>query len=329
VARLSPGTLAVTVFAILLGLAGAFVVRQQLQKPEALALMPTTRPKVQAILVPIAAGEINSGHEMALNDIVMRSYTPEEFAKSEYRNKAYMPNTTQIIGRTLRQMVKPGDVFSPDMFYSDGHGPGIADLLKPGYRAVTVPVENIGAVMGFARPGSFVDVLFRSEASGKRPEITLTLLDMIEVLAIDKTIEPGRIVTLGQNSTSKGTVTLAVTPPQAKALKVIEGRGQLSLSLRNPDDPANIIPVSKTNQRLVLNDILGLPDDAEPQQMEVYKAGQKSVVVFESKTRVDVRDEILPGFISTPVAGNPDAPEIEPVSVQRVISIPDSRAGGS
>lgn len=328
-ARLSPGTLAVTVFAILLGLAGAFVVRQQLQKPDAVALLPAAAPKIQKILVPIAAAEITSGHQMAMNDIVVRSYTPEEFAKSEYRNKAYMPNTTQIIGRTLRQMVKPGEVFSPDMFYSDGHGPGIADLLKPGYRAVTVPVENIGAVMGFARPGSFVDVLFRSESSQKRPEITLTLLEMIEVLAIDKTIEPGRDITLGNNNTSKGTVTLAVTPPQAKALKVIEGRGQLSLSLRNPDDPANIVPVSKTSQRLVLNDILGLPDDAEPQQMEVYKAGQRSVVQFEKKFRVDVRDEVLPGFISTPVASTPDEPGIEPVSVQRVIEIPESRAGGS
>lgn len=327
-ARLSPGTLAVTVFAILLGLAGAFVVRQQLQKPAATALIPEAKPRVQRVYIPVATGEIPAGHQMAENDIIVRSMLPEEFAKSEYRNKAYMPNTTQIIGRTLRQGVKPGDVFSPDLFYSDGHGPGIADLLKPGYRAVTVPVENIGAVMGFARPGSFVDVLFRSESSEKRPEITLTLLEMIEVLAIDKTIEPGRLVDVGKDN-SKGTVTLAVTPPQAKALKVIEGRGQLSLSLRNPDDPANIVPVSKTNQRLVLNDILGLPDDAEPQQMEIYKAGQRSVVQFEKKVRMDVRDEVLPGFISTPVASNPDEMGIEPVSVQRVIDIPESRAGGS
>lgn len=327
-ARLSPGTLAVTVFAIMLGLAGAFVVRQQLQKPDVAALIPEVAPKVQKILVPIAASEIPAGHQMAQNDIIVRALLPDEFAKSEYRNKAYMPNTTQIIGRTLRQGIKVGEVFSPDMFYSDGHGPGIADLLKPGYRAVTVPVENIGAVMGFARPGSFVDVLFRSESTQKRPEITLTLLEMIEVLAIDKTIEPGRIVNVGQEN-SRGTVTLAVTPPQAKALKVIEGRGQLSLSLRNPDDPANIVPVSKTSQRLVLNDILGLPDDDEPQHMEVYKAGQRSLVVFEKKTRLDVRDEVLPGFISTPVASSPDEPDIEPVSVQRVIEIPVSRAGGS
>jgi hypothetical protein len=66
----------------------------------------------------------------------------------------------------------------------------------------------------------------------------MTLLERVEVLAIDTYTQPGQKVELEQD----GTVTLAVTPHQAKMLKVVEGRGELSLTLRNPEDQFEFVP---------------------------------------------------------------------------------------
>ncbi|MCA8999359.1 MAG: Flp pilus assembly protein CpaB, partial [Planctomycetaceae bacterium] len=144
-----------------------------------------------------------------------------------------------IMGRTLQIAVEKGEVFMPELLYPEGMGPDIAERLSPGYRAVTVPIENIGAVHGFARPGSIVDILFRADAESERPEMTLTLLERIEVLAINTSLLPNAQIALDND---KGTVTLSVTPQQAKVLKVVEGRGELSLTLRNPDDTLELAP---------------------------------------------------------------------------------------
>jgi Flp pilus assembly protein CpaB len=149
-----------------------------------------------------------------------------------------MRNAGQILGRTLKMGLRKGEAFFPEFLYAEGYGPGISDRLQAGYRAVTVPIQNVGAVQGFARPGTWVDVIFRSEEAQKRPEMTLTLLERVEVLAIEASLLPNRQVNLD----SSGTVTLAVTPHQAKMLKVVEGRGELSLALRHADDTLDMAP---------------------------------------------------------------------------------------
>ncbi|MCA9070127.1 MAG: Flp pilus assembly protein CpaB [Planctomycetaceae bacterium] len=236
--RVSSGTLTVVVFAMLAGLAGAYVIRQRLSQP------PTPNPppleaRVDDIFVPVAAVDLQVGQMVTMNDIAIMRFSPEDFAKSKYVNSPYMRASKQIESRVLKAEVKRGEAFLTTAFYPDGAGPGIADLLEEGYRAVTIPIEHISAVQGFARPGGFVDVLFRSRAEGDRPEVTITLLERVEVLAVNTNTLSEHNVNLAQG----GNVTMAVTPIQAKALKVVEGRGELSLTLRNPNDDLNFLPV--------------------------------------------------------------------------------------
>lgn len=235
--RVSSGTLTVVVFAILAGLMGAYVVRQRLAQPQ-----PTLGPLEAGpndIVVPVAATDLQPGQMLTINDIALVKMSPENFAKSQYVKQSYMRNTEQIAQRVLKGQVKRGEAFVTDSFYPDGAGPGIAEMLEAGYRAVTIPIEHISAVQGFARPGTFVDVLFRSRAEEERPEVTITLLEKVKVLAVNKNTLSEQSVELDKG----GTVTMAVTPIQAKALKVVEGRGELSLTLRNPDDDLDFLPV--------------------------------------------------------------------------------------
>lgn len=236
-ARISSGTMTVVVFAILVGLGGAFVVRQEMARPK-LEPPPSPAATPQPVIVPVAATDLEPGQTITIHDIALLSYTPKDYSKSKYANLAYMRNPQQIQNRRLKMALRKGEAFMPEFLYPEGLGPGISDRLQAGYRAVTVPIQNVGAVQGFARPGTWVDVLFRANASGRRPEVTFTLLERVEVLAINQNLMPNQVV----DGKDLGTVTLAVTPVQAKMLKVVEGRGELSLALRHPDDTLDMAP---------------------------------------------------------------------------------------
>lgn len=306
-ARISPGTMTALVFAILLGLGGAFAVRQYLHKP---APQVAEEAAPQMVSVPVAATEIESGRPVTMNDIVVKRMTPEQFQKSEYAGKAFMNSSGQISGRVLKTPMAKGEVFAPSMFYPDGMAPGIAASLKPGYRGVTVPIQNIGAVAGFARPGSYVDVIFRANAVDGYPETTMTLIEGTVILAVDdKVVE-------GYHGAAPGNVTLAMTPTQAKALKVVEGRGDLSLTLRNPLEAEGdfvTTPISAPTtptaarreaftDKVTLNQLLGRKYVIEKRQLDIYSGGTKNTVEFTEAVPAQDR---WPELIQTPILADP------------------------
>lgn len=319
-ARISPGTMTALVFAILLGLGGAFAIRQYLHRPEAQTVAEAPTPP-NAVFVPVAADEIVTGRPLSMNDIIVHRMTPEQFEKSPFANKAFMRDTEQLVGRVLKTPVAKGEVFDPTMFYPDGMAPGIEQALKPGYRAVTVPIQNIGAVAGFARPGSFVDVLFRANAIDGYPETTMTLVEGSVILAVeDKILE-------GYHRNEPGNVTLAMTPTQAKAMKVVEGRGDLSLTLRNPIEaedgfvsagPTSLGGSEVYDDKVTMNQLMGRKYVIERREVQVYNGGKKETLEFVES--VPSKDR-FPELIQTPILADPlpnlVAPGVESASVDR------------
>jgi pilus assembly protein CpaB len=339
-ARISSGTMTVVVFAILIGLGSAFVVRQKLKQPGLPPLRDLT-PAEQTVLVPTAAMDLAPGQTLTINEIALLSLSPEKYKASAFVGVPFMRDANQISGRRVKSAIKKGEPFLPELFYPSNSGPGIAERLQPGYRAVTVPIENIGAVEGFALPGSVVDVMFRSRSEGDRPEVTLTLLERVEVLALDSNVVPGQSPTPTPERTVSGSVTLAVTPQQGKMLKVVEGRGELSLALRNGDDNLGVLPfnlgavsqtrdlldnnveltaggamtngthgtvndlLTSTAERVTLDDLLGLPANQPPKQMEIYMGAEKKVVEFARTPEEGARLLQRGGRIRTPIAHEP------------------------
>ena len=179
--------------------------------------------------------DLEPGKPLTLPDVGL---VPMRRAEMAARNLPpdTMANPSQIIGRMLRVPMKKGDPFTPDKFYPDGAGPSIAERLKPGQRAVTIAITGADAIAGFAVPGSMVDVVFRSKAlPPDEPEETMTLIQDAEILALGNNSVIGKLGGINTGS-ALNPVTLAVNADDASKLILVEGKGDLSLTLRSPTD---------------------------------------------------------------------------------------------
>ena len=293
--RVGPATLLVILVAILLGLAGAYGVRQRLKaSPPAAPAPVASKPKPKMYRVPLALIDLPAGRKIAPSDVVAVEMTREQFAARKVMGDASL-NSQYVIGRYLKEPVAAKDPFPVSKLYPEGVEPSLADRLGPGQRAVSVAIQPISAVGGFARPGSRVDVVFRARPSDARdrlvPEVTFTLLAGVEVLALGGSSFPGE--------PTRGTlasVTLAVSPEQVRMLNVVEGKGELSLSMRGPGaepDPAEV------PDKLTLEALLGLdrkpppaPASAAPATFtaEIYRGGKKETVTFTRTAAAPVRE---------------------------------------
>lgn len=284
--RITPGTVIVGIFAVLFGLVGAYGVRKYLQT-EKPAPPPPAGPQTQ--IVPLAGMDLTPGRTIVQGEVALLQLTPqqiEERMKDGRLPKQYMTNPQQIIGRILKTPLKQGDAFKTEDFYAEGTGPTIAEKLEPGLRAVTIPVEGTGALGGFDGPGSYVDVVFRTEADDQAgiPETTVTLLEGVQVLAMeeaDKRNPPGTKL--------ENRVTLAVTAAQANALKIAEGRGTFALSLRNPED----VEIAVATIPQTLDRLLNLPTRNE-HVTAIYRGGAAQTVSFPGAATIPQPAVALP-----------------------------------
>jgi pilus assembly protein CpaB len=116
---------------------------------------------------------------------------------------------------------------------------GLAPVIKKRNRAISIAISGAPAVSGLVKPNDHVDILgtftFPSRTNPQQVEsITLTLMQNVTVLATGTTLA-------GQETDARQTgyssVTFEVSPREAEILVFAQQtRGQLYLSLRNPDD---------------------------------------------------------------------------------------------
>ena len=109
-------------------------------------------------------------------------------------------------------------------------GPAIERRLREGRRAVTVKVNEIVGVAGFALPGNFVDVMVHTTDPQNQP-VSRIVLERIRVMAVAQDAGPQdnkpRVV---------NAVTLEVTPQEAERMDLARSVGTLSLVLRSQID---------------------------------------------------------------------------------------------
>jgi pilus assembly protein CpaB len=127
---------------------------------------------------------------------------------------------------------------------------GLTVRLKPGERAISIPIDRVKSVSGLIQPGDRVDVLATVNKGPGVPPKTFTIIRGALVLAINSTLEMSAAAAAGatpepDTSGGVGTVTLGVSPEQADLLTVADINTTLRLALRSPEEPVRSLPEEK------------------------------------------------------------------------------------
>ena len=183
---------------------------------------------------------------------------------------------------------------------------GLSAVIPEGKRAMTVRVNDVVGVAGFALPGNYVDIVVNTqiehEGSGDK-QISKIVLEHILVLAVAQ--EANRDETKPKVVNA---VTLEVTPEQAERLDLARSVGTLSLVLRNQIDKKGADTAGIMKRQLLAGDVLGLPVQAPapakraPRRravpaLAVAKAAQKPVETPVVKDSVEIIKGVARGSV--------------------------------
>jgi Flp pilus assembly protein CpaB len=154
--------LALTAIALLLGALATFFAAQSM------GLLGPSAASSEVMLVvaaaPIAAGQvIESGQVKTM--AWPRGKAPEQsFLKA-----------SAVVGRVAKHPIYPGELLlEPKLAAVDARG-GLASTIESGKRAISVGVNEVVGVTGFALPGSYVDVLVSAKDAANAPFATTVL----------------------------------------------------------------------------------------------------------------------------------------------------------
>jgi pilus assembly protein CpaB len=195
---------------------------------EAAPVVPPPAPQKSVLVAhsPISRGQI---------------LKPADFAWQPWPEagvgRGYIQPGTKTIedfnGWVAREPFVAGEPISEAKVVSPGSRGFLAAVLRPGMRAVSVPVTATSGISGFVFPGDQVDILVSENIPGsgnaaaqKGAEI---VLQDVRVIAVDQKLDSSKA---GEALVAHN-VTLEVTPKQSEVIAVASEMGKLSLSLRS------------------------------------------------------------------------------------------------
>jgi pilus assembly protein CpaB len=165
--------------------------------------------------------------------------------------------------RIVKQPIISGEPLLERKLSPAGTLGGLSAVIAEGKRAMTVRVNDVVGVAGFALPGNFVDVVVNAQQDQARGElakpISKTVLERVLVLAVAQ--EAGRDDTKPKVVSA---VTLELSPQDAEKLDLARSVGTLSLVLRNQVDKEAVATSGITK-----NELFGDIRQAVPQKAAV------------------------------------------------------------
>jgi pilus assembly protein CpaB len=206
-------------------------------------------PQPDTVPVVVAADDVARFGALTPDVLVVRNYPKDLMPPGA------LGNLQDVVDRVSLVSLTKGEPIIADKISHKGTGRGLGAVIPKGMRAFTINTPNVAShVAGFILPGSKVDVLLTikpngipgigglMESMGGIGTITTTLLQNMEILAVDQRVEAPSANKLDVKELRS--VTLLVKPDQAAKLDMGQNAGTLHLSLRNPDDRTEFAPRS-------------------------------------------------------------------------------------
>jgi pilus assembly protein CpaB len=214
--------------------------------------------------VAVASTDISLGQRL----------TPELMEMVDWPSRSVPPGAFQQLngldGRVLKTNMLRGEPVLQAKLAPVGTQGGLSAVIGDGKRAITVRVNDVIGVAGFALPGNYVDIIVNTQKDGERvnhdQNISKIVLEKILVLAVAQEVSLDETKPRVVNA-----VTLEVTPEEAEKIDLARSVGSLSLVLRNQVDPHPIHTAGITK-----NDLLSIKN-----------GGEKTDSVVVSNTKVN------------------------------------------
>jgi pilus assembly protein CpaB len=234
--------------------------------------------------VVAAATDIKIGQILAAPDL-----TTVQIQGTVPKNAILDPKNA--IGRGVTSPMYAGEPILEGRLAPVGSGGGLAAIIKDGYRAIAVRVDQVVGVAGFVLPGMRVDVLIsgippNAQSSGSNNNTQVrTVLQNIEVLSAGSDIQKDAEGKPQQVQV----VNLLVTPEQAQVLALASNETRIQLVLRNPLDTkvAEVQGTAMTNLFTEQGPPPSKPKLTGPVKPKVKQPDMFTVTVINGSTKTD------------------------------------------
>ena len=236
--------------------------------------------------VVVATTDVNRGQRLQPEMLRLVDRPAKDVPKDAFADP------TPLTERVLKVNMVKGEILSETKLAPAGTMGGLSALISEGKRAITVRVNDVIGVAGFALPGNYVDIIVHTErqpAAGENAErgtlhVSKIVLERILVLAVAQEVSRDETKPKVVNA-----VTLEVTPEQAENLDLARGVGTLSLALRNQVDAT--VPVTAGATKLTLLDELAkVAAPAKPAPVVVHRVAARPRPVASAPAPVIKRD---------------------------------------
>lgn len=234
--------------------------------------------------VVVAASDMDLGQPLGNEQLRMVSWPAGSLPPGTFDD----PKALQ--GRVVRASLQKGEPILENKLAPIGTKGGLSAVIAEGKRAITVRVNDVVGVAGFALPGNLVDVIVNTNEDAKSTNnnsISKIVLEKILVLAVAQQVSRDDTQPKVVNA-----VTLEVTPDQAEKLDVARSVGTLSLVLRNQVDVAATATGGATKGTL-----LGTPA-AEPAPKVVMVSAQRATAKVRHVASGPVRQRDCIGVLA-------------------------------
>lgn len=235
--------------------------------------------------VVVAVSDIGRGQKLLPEMLRLEDVSLQNLPKDAFTD------FSKLADRVLKTNLMRNEVLSESKLAPAGTVGGLSALITEGKRAITVRVNDVIGVAGFALPGNYVDVIVHTErepAEGEKPprgalHVSKIVLERILVLAVAQEVSRDETKPRVVNA-----VTLEVTPQEAEHLDLARSVGTLSLALRNQIDK-NVPATPGATRRTLLDDLLQPPvlAKAAPQPKPAAAPPKAKVVKVAAPVRRD------------------------------------------
>lgn len=195
------------------------------------ALRDAARAGMSGHAVIVAAHDLQVGSVLAAGDLALRE-VPDRFLPSGSLDDSEAGN---LVGRRVRVARRSGEVLQR-MDIESAAQAALSTRVAPGQRAVTLAVDELGAISGLLQPGDEVDLYFLPNGADGDSRIGLLLSRVLVLATGPKMATQAAAVPASVDNLAYSAITLQLSPEDAERLSLAQRAGQVLPVLRKPGD---------------------------------------------------------------------------------------------